>query len=101
MLLGESESIVPGMCGVVEDGIIGGYYGYEAGQALSLIHIYPKPAKPGRLCGRASVFPRVRMSAERGRQGHSPALTELGVDPVTRIGHRRCFFCLLYTSRCV
>ncbi len=33
MLLGESESIVPGMCGVVEDGIIGGYYGYEAGQA--------------------------------------------------------------------
>jgi L-ribulokinase len=33
MLLSERECIVPGMCGVVEDGIIAGYYGYEAGQA--------------------------------------------------------------------
>ncbi len=33
MLLGEEERVVPGMCGVVEDGIIGGYYGYEAGQS--------------------------------------------------------------------
>lgn len=33
MLLNDTEEIVPGMCGVVEDGIIGGYYGYEAGQA--------------------------------------------------------------------
>ncbi|MBR6740092.1 MAG: ribulokinase [Clostridia bacterium] len=33
MLLGDKESVVPGMCGVVEDGIIGGYYGYEAGQS--------------------------------------------------------------------
>jgi len=33
MLLGENEKTVPGMCGVVEDGIIEGFYGYEAGQS--------------------------------------------------------------------
>jgi len=33
VLLGESEEIVPGMCGVVRDGIIPGYPGYEAGQS--------------------------------------------------------------------
>ncbi len=33
MLLGDEEKIVPGMCGVVEDGIIPGYLGYEAGQS--------------------------------------------------------------------
>ncbi|CAM3983935.1 ribulokinase [Cohnella lubricantis] len=33
MLLGETERQVEGMCGVVEDGIIPGFYGYEAGQS--------------------------------------------------------------------
>lgn len=33
VLLGEEEREVPGMCGVVEDGIIPGYFGYEAGQS--------------------------------------------------------------------
>ncbi|MDR0286601.1 MAG: ribulokinase [Clostridiales bacterium] len=33
MLLGTEEKIVAGMCGVVEDGIIPGYLGYEAGQS--------------------------------------------------------------------
>lgn len=33
MLLGTEEQQVEGMCGVVEDGIIPGYYGYEAGQS--------------------------------------------------------------------
>lgn len=33
MLLGEEEHEVPGMCGVVEDGILPGFYGYEAGQS--------------------------------------------------------------------
>jgi len=32
MLVGDKEKTVPGMCGVVEDGIYPGYYGYEAGQ---------------------------------------------------------------------
>jgi L-ribulokinase len=33
MLLGDTEHEVPGMCGVVEDGIIEGFFGYEAGQS--------------------------------------------------------------------
>ncbi|MCR8631514.1 ribulokinase [Paenibacillus radicis (ex Xue et al. 2023)] len=33
MLLGTEEKRVEGMCGVVEDGIIPGYMGYEAGQS--------------------------------------------------------------------
>jgi L-ribulokinase len=33
MVLGEKERIVPGMCGVVEDGIIPGLFGFEAGQS--------------------------------------------------------------------
>ena len=33
MLLGTEEKMVPGMCGVVEDGIIPGLPGYEAGQS--------------------------------------------------------------------
>jgi L-ribulokinase len=33
MLLGTGEREVEGMCGVVEDGIIPGYFGYEAGQS--------------------------------------------------------------------
>ncbi len=33
MVLGTEEKMVPGMCGVVEDGIIPGFLGYEAGQS--------------------------------------------------------------------
>lgn len=33
MVLGDREIHVPGMCGVVEDGIMPGLYGYEAGQS--------------------------------------------------------------------
>lgn len=33
ILLGKEEKIVPGMCGVVEDGVLPGFYGYEAGQS--------------------------------------------------------------------
>lgn len=33
MVLGRTEERVPGMCGVVEDGIIPGLFGYEAGQS--------------------------------------------------------------------
>jgi L-ribulokinase len=33
MLLGAEEKQVEGMCGVVEDGIIPGFFGYEAGQS--------------------------------------------------------------------
>lgn len=33
ILLGKEEKTVPGMCGVVEDGVYPGFYGYEAGQS--------------------------------------------------------------------
>jgi len=33
MVLGEKKCIVSGICGVVNNGVIPGYYGYEAGQA--------------------------------------------------------------------
>lgn len=33
MLLGAGERVVKGMCGYVEDGIIPGFFGYEAGQS--------------------------------------------------------------------
>jgi L-ribulokinase len=33
MVLGTEEKLVPGMCGVVEDGIIAGMQGFEAGQS--------------------------------------------------------------------
>ena len=33
MLLGKEEKQVKGMCGVVEDGILPGFFGYEAGQS--------------------------------------------------------------------
>ncbi len=33
MVLGREQRFVEGMCGVVEDGIIPGYYGFEAGQS--------------------------------------------------------------------
>ena len=33
ILLGEEKQDVPGMCGVAEDGVYPGYFGYEAGQS--------------------------------------------------------------------
>ena len=33
ILLGDTEKIVPGMCGVVQDGVLPGFLGYEAGQS--------------------------------------------------------------------
>jgi L-ribulokinase len=33
MVLGTEERLVPGICGYVEDGILPGYFGYEAGQS--------------------------------------------------------------------
>ncbi|WP_019122774.1 ribulokinase [Brevibacillus massiliensis] len=48
MLLGTVEKEVEGMCGVVEDGIIPGYYGYEAGQSAvgDIFEWYVEEAMP-------------------------------------------------------
>lgn len=49
MALGREEKIVPGMCGVVFDGMIPGYYGFEAGQACAGDHFdwFVKNCVPG------------------------------------------------------
>jgi len=48
MLLGTEEKEVEGMCGVVEDGIIPGYFGYEAGQSAvgDIFEWYVEEAAP-------------------------------------------------------
>ncbi|MGI5900607.1 MAG: ribulokinase [Christensenellales bacterium] len=33
IVVGDEEKIAPGMCGVVEDGVLPGFFGYEAGQS--------------------------------------------------------------------
>jgi L-ribulokinase len=33
MVMGEAEAVVPGMCGYVDEGIVPGLFGYEAGQS--------------------------------------------------------------------
>lgn len=33
MLISDKNTVVPGICGIVRDGLIPGYYGYEAGQS--------------------------------------------------------------------
>ncbi len=38
MILGDEEHLVPGICGYVEDGIIPGFFGYEAGQSCVCDH---------------------------------------------------------------
>jgi L-ribulokinase len=49
MVLGTEEHIVPGMCGYVEDGIIPGFFGYEAGQSCVGDHFawFVKNCVPG------------------------------------------------------
>lgn len=49
MLLGTEEKQVEGMCGVVEDGIIPGLFGYEAGQSAvgDIFEWYVEEAMPG------------------------------------------------------
>ena len=49
LVLGDRLALAEGMCGVVEDGIIPGFFGYEAGQSavgdiFALVH--PKQASP-------------------------------------------------------
>ena len=50
MVLSKKEIVVPGMCGYVEDGIIPGYFGYEAGQSCVGDHFawFVENCVPGR-----------------------------------------------------
>ncbi len=51
MVLGTEEHLVPGICGYVEDGIIPGFFGYEAGQSCVGDHFawFVENCVPGRL----------------------------------------------------
>lgn len=50
MVLSKKEIVVPGICGYVEDGIIPGYFGYEAGQSCVGDHFawFVENCVPGR-----------------------------------------------------
>lgn len=55
MLLDKKEKHVEGMCGVVEDGIIPGYFGYEAGQSAvgDIFAWYIEHGVPAYVCEQA------------------------------------------------
>ncbi len=56
LLLSETERSIKGICGVVEDGIMPGYFGYEAGQPCvgDLFDWFVRHALPGSYLDRAS-----------------------------------------------
>lgn len=81
MLLSETENQVPGICGVVEDGIMPGFYGYEAGQACVGDHFawFIENCLPAEYCEEAkkqglSIHKYLRAKAERYRPGESGLL---------------------------
>ena len=57
MVLSADERTVPGMCGYVEDGIIPGYFGYEAGQSCVGDHFgwFVEHAVPARYAADAAA----------------------------------------------
>lgn len=63
MVLGTEERLVPGMCGYVEDGIVPGLFGYEAGQSCVGDHFawFVENCVPGRY---------EKEAAERGMDIH-------------------------------
>ncbi|HEX2985648.1 MAG TPA: ribulokinase [Caproiciproducens sp.] len=79
--MGEKEYQVPGMCGVVEDGVMPGYFGYEAGQACVGDHFawfienclpasyYEEAKKQGK-----NIHRFLREKAERQKPGESGLL---------------------------
>ena len=81
VLLGEEEHVVPGMCGVVEDGILPGFFGYEAGQSCVGDHFawFVENCLPGRYEAEAaargiSVFDLLNEKAAVLRPGESGLL---------------------------
>jgi L-ribulokinase len=56
MLLGAESKPVGGMCGVVEDGILPGFFGYEAGQsgAGDILAWFVRTWTPGEIAGRTA-----------------------------------------------
>ncbi|MCD7826977.1 MAG: ribulokinase [Clostridiales bacterium] len=81
ILMGEEEKQVPGMCGVVADGVMPGYYGYEAGQSCVGDHFawfidnclpkeyYDEAQKQG-----VNIHKYLRSKAEKQKPGESGLL---------------------------
>jgi L-ribulokinase len=76
VLLGTEEHIVPGMCGVVEDGILPGYFGYEAGQSAvgDIFAWFVDNCVPPRYSEAANVHAALAEKAARLRPGESGLL---------------------------
>lgn len=81
MVLGEQEKSVNGICGVVEDGIIEGFYGYEAGQSCVGDHFdwFAKNCVPSEYLSAAkerdiSIHKYLREQAIKQRPGESGLL---------------------------
>lgn len=81
MLLGEDVRMVPGMCGVVEDGILPGYVGYEAGQSCVgdhfhwlIQHFVPEAYMKEAKAEGISIFELLSQKADRLQIGESGLL---------------------------
>src|SRR5690606_7529394 len=81
ILMGTKEIAVPGICGVVEDGVLPGYFGYEAGQSCVGDHFawfidnclpasyYEDAKKQGK-----NIYTYLREKAEKQKPGESGLL---------------------------
>ncbi len=76
MVLGDEEHVVPGMCGYVEDGILPGFFGYEAGQsgvgdlfAWFVENCVPRGVRAGGARARADLHQLLEEKAARLRAG--------------------------------
>ena len=81
LLLSDTETTVPGICGVVQDGILPGYFGYEAGQSCAGDHFawLMENCIPQAYAGEAkrkgiSVFAQMNEKAAALRPGESGLL---------------------------
>ncbi|MBV8713665.1 MAG: ribulokinase [Chloroflexi bacterium] len=76
MVLGTEQRIVPGMCGVVEDGILPGYFGYEAGQSAvgDIFAWFVDNAVPSEYRDNGDVHSELAERAARLRPGESGLL---------------------------
>lgn len=76
MMMSQEEIQVPGICGVVEDGIMPGYFGYEAGQscvgdhfAWLIDHCVPEAYAAEARAEKISLHQLLRRKAERQKPG--------------------------------
>lgn len=78
MMISKTEIIFPGICGVVEDGIIPGYYGYEAGQCCVGDHfnwfvnnLVPESYKTEAAINNKNIYKYLNEKAENLKAGES------------------------------